>query len=232
MESEKIYKLFEELQEHRTLINLRVIGVEGYNRLTMITGLRRDGEPPQFSVDPPEGFDEAVVGRGAWKLHFQLTGPDKLDYKFTTEGGRYEGREIWIDFPQEVERVQRRRHFRVQTVPGTRAAFKLEGDPRVMDVVNISLGGMLGIFVRRKGESGLTPRLKTGTDIHLAAIACPLEGETLYARIDKMQVVRVEEDRANERLRYAFQFIRIDRKEVKALTAIVYALQRFFLRNR
>jgi hypothetical protein len=229
---EKIRLFFEHLQQKQILINLRVAGREGYNRLTMITGMRQQKDALQFSIDPPRGFDEAVVGLGRWVLFFQLTGPDKLEYKFTTRGGAFEGPAIWIDFPDHVERVQRRRFFRVETVPGTRLRFALGGQAREMDVINLSIGGALAIFVRRKGESGRLALLKPKDQVRQAQLICPLEGETLNAKIQKLQVIRVEEDRENDRLRYALQFTLADYTAEKDLTSIVYALQRFFLRHR
>jgi len=229
---EKTRLFFEQLQQKQILVNLRVSGREGYSRLTMITGIRQRKDAFQFSIDPPKGFDEAVVGLGRWTLFFQLTGPDKLEYKFTTRGGAFDGGQIWIDFPENIERVQRRRFFRVETVPGTRLSLTVGGQAREMDVINLSIGGALAIFVRRKGEAGRLALLKPKDEVRQVELICPLEGETMRAKIQKLYVVRVEEDRENDRLRYALQFTLANYVAEKDLTAIVYALQRFFLRHR
>ena len=232
MQPEKILSLFEELQQKKTLVNLRVAGRQGYNRLTMVIGVRDHKKQWQFAIDPPKGFDEAVVGRGEWTLLFQLTGPDKLEYRFTTHGGVFEDREIWINFPHEVERIQRRRFFRVPTVPGTRLCFTLGGKTRDMDVINISIGGVLAMFVRRKGEPGQLPLLKIKDEVQGVQVTCPLEGGGLVASIPKMHVIRTEADNENDRMRYAFRFTVPGYKEEKQLSAIVYGLQRYFLRHR
>ncbi len=229
---EKTRLFFEQIQQQKTLINLRIAGREGYNRLTMITAIRRRSDKYQFAIDPPNGFDEAVVGLNPWTLHFQLTGPDKLEYRFTTSGGAFEGAAIWIDFPGQVERVQRRRFFRVDTVPGTRLSFALKGEPHQMDVVNLSIGGALAMFARGKSKLAGQSPLQLKDEVRAVQLICPLEGEVLTAGIQKFQVVRVEEDREARRCRYGLLFTLTDYSAEKDLTAIVYALQRFFLRHR
>ena len=225
--------LFRQLMKANTLITMRVRGVEGYQRLTMITDIREVKTNHSFSIDPPAQFKEKVADLPEWNIHFKLTGPDKIEYSFSTLGGRIEGKEIWIPFPDTIDRIQRRKHFRIETPPGTQLTLVVKKNQRLADLLNISLGGLLCVLVRLKKEIRTDPVLKIGDTLSNITLSCPNEecaDDTVP--IKSAIVRRVEVDPNHYRHRYAIEFLDMTFSEKSDLTRIIYRLQRELLRKR
>jgi len=225
--------LFRQLIRTNTLITMRIRGVEGYQRLTMITDMRKDRGNHAFAIDPPAQFTETVDGLPDWSIHFKFTGPDKIEYSFSTKGGQIEGREIWIPFPKTIERIQRRKYFRIDTPPGTQIKLTVKKTPRMADILNISQGGLLCVLVRLKKEIRTDPVLKIGDHLGTITLTCPNEeGPADTVPIRAAVVRRVEVDQNHYRHRYAMEFLDMTFSEQSDLTRIIYRLQREFLRKR
>ena len=235
LQGDRVNQILEELKASNTLIKLRLRGVEGYERLTMINDIRTDDGGTFLVLDPPRGFESAVSQSPRWRLQFTFTGQDKLEYNFNTQGGRVEDGGIWVPLPETMHRVQRRRHYRTETPPGTSLAIRIDGKPLALDLINVSLGGSLGIIRRsRLKELTYEPVLKEGDHLFNLAIACPAgqDAEPSQVTIKKAVVRRVELDSAQYRHRYALEFLEISPADQRTLTAFIYRLQREFLRKR
>ena len=225
--------LFRQLIRANTLITIRVRGVEGYQRLTMITDIRHVRGSRTFSIDPPAQFNEKVADLQDWDIHFKFTGPDKIEYSFATLGGRIEGKDIWIPFPDTIERIQRRKYFRIETPPGARLALSVKKTPRLADILNLSQGGLLCVLVRLKKEIKTEPALKVGDKLADITLSCPNEeGPDDTVPIRTAVIRRVEVDPNHYRHRYALQFFDMMFSEKNELTRIIYRLQRELLRKR
>ena len=225
--------LFRQLMRANTLITMRVRGVEGYQRLTMITDIRKIKENHAFAIDPPAQFQEKVGGLPDWNILFKFTGPDKIEYSFATRGGQVEGKEIWIPFPDTIERIQRRKYFRIDTPPGSRINLMVKKAPRLADILNISQGGLLCVLVRLKKEIKTDPILKIGDAFSDITLTCPNEEEPDDTVPIRAAVVRrVETDPKHYRHRYALEFMDMTFSEKSDLTRIIYRLQREVLRKR
>ncbi len=228
--------LFEALRDKGVLINLRVRrGADlTYERLTVITEVKKSKDGFEIGIDPPKGFQAAVGAQDPWQIHFAFTGLDRLEYRFTTVGGRMEANIIWLPAPETVERIQRRRHFRMPTPPGVRLNVTLGNAPRVLEVVNISLGGLLGVLGRLKKEINTDPVMTVGQLFYDLNVLCPgsEDGPEAAIHIKKAIVRRVEIDSEAYRHRYALEFLTIANRDVRALTQFIYRLQREFLRRR
>lgn len=225
--------LFRQLIRANTLITMRIRGVEGYQRLTMITDIRENKGNRTFAIDPPAQFNEKVGDLLDWKIHFKFTGPDKIEYSFSTRGGQIEGKEIWIPFPDTIERIQRRKFFRIDTPPGTRINLRVRKTPRQADILNISQGGLLCVLVRLKKEIRTDPVMKVGDAFSNITLICPNEEEPADTVPIRSAVVRrVEVDPKHYRHRYALEFLDMTFSEKSDLTQIIYRLQREVLRKR
>jgi hypothetical protein len=116
--------VFEQVQKEGTLITMHLIGT-AYERLTIFTGMRTNNGIRHLVIDKPKGFTRAVKGVGVWRIRFEFTGRDKVNCMFTTSGGEFRDDEIWIRFPEFIERIQRRKHFRIEVPSGTMMHFAL-----------------------------------------------------------------------------------------------------------
>jgi hypothetical protein len=224
--------LFEQIKKKKTLVNMHVKGIGGYDRLTLIIGIRTLKKKPYFLIDPPNDFREAVKGMTQWKINFQLTGPDALEYRFSTSHGELSGKDILIEFPDSIERIQRRKHFRLDSVPKTTLVFDIEEHSCQMEVVNISMSGLLAAMPRQKKKGPANPVLKIRQTIWNATLACPVGKELIGADILELFVVREDKAGRTGGVRYAFHFTKMAAKDKIHLTDIIYKLQRFFLQKR
>jgi len=225
--------LFRQLMRANTLITMRIRGVEGYQRLTMITDIRKTKAGSTFSIDPPSQFNEKVADLPEWKIHFKFTGPDKIEYSFSTRGGQIADRDIWLPFPEAIERIQRRKHFRIDTPPGTQIRLSVKRASRLADILNLSQGGLLCVLVRLKKEIRTEPLLRVGDTLNDITLTCPNEeGPEDEIPIKTAVVRRVEADPNHYRHRYAMEFHDMTFSEQGDLTKVIYRLQREFLRKR
>jgi c-di-GMP-binding flagellar brake protein YcgR len=230
----KRVELFSELQQQNTLLTLRLAGKD-YERLTMVNEVQATDNGHAILIDPPRGFEVVVKNVEQWKLHFTFNGPDKLEYKFTTIGGEFSGNDIVIPFPEFVERIQRRRFFRMETPIGAKLLFKHNGIQRAIGLINISEGGVYGVLSRLKQEARQKPILKNGESLTNVELELPgdEEGEAdRRVRAKRVTVRRIEEDQEKDIHRYAFEIIDITPGDNTKLTQYIYYLQRLFLRRR
>ena len=227
-------ELFDTLQKQNTLLTLRIAGKD-YERLTMVNEVRSTAEGDRFLIDPPRGFDVVVKNLHPWKLHFQFNGPDKLEYSFTTVGGEMSGGDILVPFPEFIERIQRRRYFRMETPIGCQFLFAHKGVQREISLLNISEGGCFGVLTRMKTEMGEKPILGMGESVHKVELILPSGDEGVpdrKLRVKKATVRRIEQEAEKGLHKYAFEFIDLPRKDEASLTQFIYHLQRLFLRRR
>lgn len=227
-------ELFETLREKNILLTLRIAGKD-YERLTMVNEVRPSPEGDRFVIDPPRGFETVVKNLAPWKLLFRFNGPDKLEYTFTTRGGEFSGGDILIPFPEFIERIQRRRHFRMETPINAKMHFPVKGVQREMALVNISEGGCFGVLTRLKSEMGQKPIFRNGESIFQIELILPSDepnSPDRTVRVKKAAVRRIEQDAEKGLHKYAFEFIDLDRADKSRLTQYIYHLQRLFLRRR
>ena len=113
VQGDKLTEVFNELINQKVIISMNVVGT-GFDRLTCITGITKDSQGSYLLVDPPDDFEEAAAVKDLWHLRFNFNGPDHLEYIFNTRGGKFCEQGLKIPFPDHVERLQRRRNFRVK----------------------------------------------------------------------------------------------------------------------
>ncbi|MCB2145129.1 MAG: PilZ domain-containing protein [Deltaproteobacteria bacterium] len=233
VQGEKLNELFNTLVANKIIISMNVVGA-GFDRLTCITGIMKDADGSHLLVDPPEDFEEAAAVKDLWHLRFNFNGPDRLEYIFSTRGGRFCEQGLKIPFPEHVERLQRRRNFRVNTLTGTQMHFKLKKIQGVIDLINVSLGGVYGVLTKHNFKFMRGPVLKMDQQVYDVSLVFPGDydrpGNTIYVK--KAEVKRIEHDQDRGFYRYAFEFEDIEKEEQNKLTQVIYDLQRWYLQRR
>jgi hypothetical protein len=233
VQGEKLTELFDELIAKKTIVSMNVVGA-GFDRLTCITGATESSGSRHLLIDAPEDFKEAAADKNLWHLRFNFNGPDKLEYIFSAKGGALTDQGIVIPFPEEVERLQRRRNFRVNTFPETRMYFKLKKIQGTLDLINVSMGGAYGVLVKHNFKFMRGSVLKMDQQLEDISLVFPGDkdeaDETVYVK--KAQVKRVEYDEDRGFYRYAFAFSEMEKEEQRRLTQVIYGLQRKYLQLR
>ncbi len=229
---EKLAGLFKELIANRTIISVQAVET-GFEQLTTIIGTFTEQKSNYLLVDKPRGFRESAI-RSPWHLRFNFNGPDKLEYIFETMGGTNAGSELKIPFPDYVERLQRRRDFRINTPVGSRLMFAA-GDIRgVMKLINVSVGGAYGVVFKHNAKDVKGPILEKNQEISNLAITFPEDKDMnkQLILIKRAEVRRIEHDLERKMYRYAFEFMEVEKEEKKKLVQSIYHLQRQYLQRR
>lgn len=225
---EKRFQVFEALRNDKTFLKMNLTGMD-FERLTIVLEIDLGEEGPLFLIDAPAGLREALRDEAPGKIRFEFTGPDNLQYLFNTSGGQVLHDRIWIRLPESIERIQRRRHFRLEAPLGTRLYVSLDGRRQEMNVINVSQGGLLVAPLKGTSRSEI---IRTGDYLRRIALVFPSEEDHPSLTIEEALVRRREQDTLTGEPRYGLQFTRLEKKTEKVLTDIIYRLQRQFLRKR
>ena len=223
-----VHTIIEALQLDQTMIKMQ-IPARDFHHLTIITNTKQSGQDLYFQIDYPLGFIEAVRGLGEWRFRFEFTGPDQLPYAFKTHGGERENKNIWVRFPEVIERQQKREDFRVSLPYGINIYLTAAEAPWKIRVENLSRGGALGV---EKITAKNDPLLQAGESIEDFQIRFPRARENKTITVQKAVVKRVDDDTSRKRRFYAFQFTELDKQAETLLVQRIYDLQREFLRRR
>jgi hypothetical protein len=226
-----IASTLKQLQKDKTLVNMHILGKD-YESLTIVTGVRAKKSPPLFRIDYSEGIREALADINELRIRFEFTGKDKTLHTFRALGGEISGKEIWIRFPNVIERIQRREHFRLGVPLGTSLYFETPSAAYEMDIINVSVGGAFGVFGNLKMGTQEDVGLEAGQILDDLQLEFPSKEGDLRVHVKKCLIKRMERDPQTKRYRYALQFSHIEKSEEKALVQIIYRFQREFLRTR
>ena len=235
-ESEKIKgaaipNLFEELLHHKTLLKLSVSDTD-YEHLTLITALVNRNKGPHFAIDPPEGFEQATAKIAPWHLHFEFTGKDHVKYTFRCIGGEIDNNRIYVKYPREIERWQRRELFRVNAPAGTKLCLPLDTLRYELDVIDISIGGTLAALVRTGPHDLDNPPFADARILKDIELFFPSEIMRRPIKIKTVQLKRLRKNSEKTGYEVAFEFYEISTGEQRRLTDLIYHLQRQALRQR
>ncbi len=233
IEGDKLIELFQHLIEARVIISMHMVGTE-FERLTCVTGLQQHPENPTLQIDLPNDFKSSVKKDAPLNLKFNFNGPDHLEYIFSTTGGQISGREITIPFPEYVDRIQRRKNFRMETPVGTKMFMKSGHIQAVFSLVNISLGGAYGTLTKHnvKNSAGMILSVDDRVQNLGIYVAEDKDWDELIIIIKMAEVRRIDYDRDHKRYKYAFEFMEIAETEKRKLTQSIYNFQRQFLQRR
>jgi len=235
-ESEKITgrgitRIFEELQLRKTLLKLNLADTD-FNYLARITGLKQKKSGLHFIIDVPEGFKKAAADIDARKLRFEFTGKDNINYVFTTSGGRVTGNQIYIKLPEEVDRRQRRKLFRIPAPAGTKLCFSMNADRHELEVIDISLGGSLAAIVQTDSRVRHNPPFRDIQALKDVELVFPAEISRQCIRIQTAQIKRVKKNPETTHYEMALEFDEISKEDENLLNDMIYRIQRQHLRNR
>ena len=145
IQGNKMIRLMEQVQREKTLLSMRLVG-QNYERLTMIIRIPKDKNSSFFVIDPPRDFINTVSKLSTCDIQFNFNGPDNLEYIFTTFGCNFENNEAQIYFPDYIERLQRRRHFRLTVPIDTKLFLESDQTRQEINLTNISMSGTLGFL--------------------------------------------------------------------------------------
>ena len=235
-ESEKIKggaiaKLFKELLQHKILLKLTLVDAE-YEHLTLIKDLIDLNSAPHFIINTPEGLEQAAAGINPCHFHFEFTGKEHIKYSFTTSEAKIGDRRVYIKYPRQINRWQRRELFRIEAPAGTQLCVTHDSVRYELDVLNISIGGTLAALVQTRSQ--LSEKAPFADKQFLKDIELVFPSETPQApiRIEAAQIRRIKRNLEKKGYELGFEFYEISTAEENRLTDLIYRLQRQHLRHR
>ena len=141
IKGQDIAKLLEKLKKDQTVLKIQ-IEEKDFGSRTTILGFGKTGGDSFFQIDSPAGFSNGVSGMKKWLLLFEFSGKDKVPHSFQTSGGKMVEGKIWIQFPNVIERIQRRLYFRLDAPLGTRLQVLKDDHKLILIVLNVSQRGL------------------------------------------------------------------------------------------
>jgi c-di-GMP-binding flagellar brake protein YcgR len=233
IQGKKMIRLMELVQREKIMLSMRFVG-QNYERLTMVTRIPNDDKASFFAIDPPRDFKNTITKLDTWEIHFNFYGPDNLEYIFTTSGGKFYDNEIQINFPDYIERLQRRRYFRISVPTGTKLFFESDQLQREINLINISMRGTLGLLKTFYEKDQKKPVLKKEDYLKNIKIIFPSDTKDneQEVKINKTIIRRAEHNPQKNMDLYAIEFLSIDRDQEKTLIQIIFNLQRLILQKK
>ena len=225
-----ITAILNELVQSKTLVRIKMIGKD-YEQLTLIHAIRSRKGERYFLIEHPIELQDVLTDYSGLPFQFEFTNAHGIPYTFTTLGDWMEDEEIWLRFPETIERRQQRKNFRIEVPPNTILYFSHQNQKYTLSVVNLSLGGSLGAFMRKGG--GATPmEVSVGDIIEQLKLVFRNGPLTRQLSILKAKVVRTEQKSTSEDMFLACEFLQMDKENERKLTEIIFELQRQILRKR
>jgi len=233
IQGKKLIRLMEQVQRERIMLSMRLVG-QNYERLTMITRIPKDKNVSFFAIDPPKDFRNTITKLDTWEIYFNFNGLDHLEHIFTTFGGKFSDNETRINLPDYIERLQRRRYFRLSVPTGTKLFFESDQAQREINLINISVRGTLGLLKTFNEKDQKKPVFKKEDRLKNIKIIFPsdIKDNKREVRVNKTIIRRAEHDLQKNMDLYAFEFTSIDKDQEKTLIQIIYDLQRLLLQRK
>ena len=225
-----IHAILEQVKNGKTLIRMKLIEKD-YEQLTIIDDIRKKDNKLLLLIDCPDGFHD-LVKNSSGKLQFEYTGADKISYLFCADIAQIDQKSIWVTFPDLIERRQLRRDFRVDMPSGTHMGFKKCGVKLDTHVINLSLGGSFGALISSQNMTQSVLPVCVGDS--LTEIELIFQSQHLEHRVSirEAMIVRSEENQPPHSSYYAIHFLDMDKAEEKALTDLIYIIQREYLKKK
>jgi c-di-GMP-binding flagellar brake protein YcgR len=225
---EKLLELFNRIKQERTILRLHLLGKD-FERLTIITGLERKNDETYLAIDSPKDLGDHLTEDKGGRLFFEFTDKKKIHYSFKTNLKDLAGNNALVHLPQSVNRLQRRKNFRINTPIGTRLNLKIRGKAFSLAVINLSQNGIL---IQQTGENHSDKVFFKGLVLKRLDLVCPKRGKEEHLLIQQAVIQRVEKNINPGRFYYGLQFTEIDKNEEEGLRQFIYECQREELRKK
>ncbi len=231
IQGQDILRLFRELQKDSTLLKV-YLPDNDFKYIARITDIQTRRKITYFLIDCPENFKAIATSSPTGALEFEFTGKDEIKYDFQISAWQIEKNKIRLELPRMVARQQRRRQFRISAPAGTTLCFKLNSIQYELKVIDISLGGSLGVLVGKAKSNNRNADLAPTEHIEDLELNFPPQYEGKRVTIKRAEIKRLKRYPQSNRYEYALEFLEIDSINKKRLNEQIYRIQRKFLRRR
>jgi len=229
-----ILQLLKELQKEKIPLKVKLTNGD-YEHLSHLKEIRKRLRTHYFLIDYNKDFQKATADLEEWHLRIEFTGHDGIQYAFQTSDNDVSRGMIWIKFPETVHRYQRRSLFRLEAPHGTRLYFNVNDIEYKLLVINVSLGGTLGVLVSMTRQMEQELELNHPRILENVELKFPSKDDNdqeSQVNIKRCQIIRQERNLQTKKFECAMEFKEIAEGEQKKLTELFYQWQRDYLRKR
>jgi c-di-GMP-binding flagellar brake protein YcgR len=227
-------QLFKGLLEDKTPLKMQLMNGAD-TCLTYIADIRKRKGALHFLVNAPEGDPEFSAEAGQSRLRFEFIDEENIKYVFQPNTWQLSRAMIWVKFPEFIHRYQRRKLFRLDAPHGTRLYFKVNDIRYKLLVINVSLGGTLGVLVSLTKQMEKELKLynsKILEDVELLFPSTDRKKAGSIVNIKRCQIKRQEKNPVSNKFECAMEFKEMSEEDQKNLTDLFYRWQRDYLRKR
>ena len=229
-----LLQLFTELQRDKVPLKMMLPNGDDV-QITHITDICRRNSAHHFLLSSLEGYRKLSEEADESRLRFELNDIEDIKYVFETNSWELSREMIWVKLPDFVHRYQRRNLFRLEAPHGARLYFKVNDIRYKLLVVNISLGGTLGVMVSltKQMEQQMKPyNLKMLENVELSFPAKDHKQARSIITIKRCQIRRQERNPVTNKLECAIEFKQISAADQRTFKDLFYKWQRDFLQKR
>ena len=202
---------------------------KNFEGLTIITDIKKKKGIHYFIVDSPSGFGEIDQCTAGLRVLFEFTGRDHIQYAFRTQIGEMLGEDIWLKCPEALERIQRRKEFRIAPPLGTKVCFTIDDQSFETNAINISGGGALVNLHSKLHDDKL---FHVDALIRDLTLVCREKVGKVRIDISQAEIRRIDKIVKINRYVYALQFSDMTLKEDDKLRDYISRCQRDLIKKR
>lgn len=230
--TDRVEQQLRRLLKSRTLVRCQ-IDQNAYDQVTIVTGVQMFDNKLYFCLDHPEAVQKFLADSNDWKLTVEFTEKGASKHFLEARSGFAKGGMFWLEAPPSMERIQRRRNFRLKAPMG--AYLEVLRNRRLirLGLIDLSLGGVLCLVDSVNPQLRRSPIFKEGRTFKGARMVIPTErGQATVISVSKARVVRKNKNDLTGAYQYGLMFMTLDPEAEKALKELLYRLQRAYLRKR
>jgi|GEM_PF-2076391 len=223
----RMLDLLDQLKRERTILNLNVLGT-GNEGLSILLGRKEVNGRQCLMMDFPAGARFEILYAHGRKVFIEFTDKNRIHYSLRSAIEEVSPQCIYILLPKGIQRIQRRKFFRIPPPPGTKVIINDEDGKFEFNVIDISEGGVLISHPSAFHDDGkfFPSARKT------LSIVCREKGSMQMIKVNKAEIKRIKKILETGCFNYAFQFIDCGKQEENDIRNFVYSCQRRFLERR
>jgi len=234
IQKDALLQLFTELQRDKVPLKMMLPNGDDV-QITHINDIRRRDSGHYLQLSSLEGYRRLSEAAGESQLRFELNDIENIKYVFETNSWELSREMIWVKLPDFVHRYQRRNLFRLEAPHGTRLYFKVNDIRCKLLVVNISLGGTLGVMISMTKQMEQQMKPYNFKMLENAELLVPAKGHKkarTTITIKRCQIRRQERNPVTNKLECAIEFKQISAADQINFKNLFYQWQRDFLQKR
>lgn len=229
----QLVKLFNYLHDRQVLVKMKV-PENKFEFLTVISAIHDMGTGYFFRIDDSE--NQSILKNGLsntdTEIHFEFNGDDKLPYVFRTKGVKAVNNDLWVKFPEQVSRLQKRKNFRIDVPTGSILFLSKDDIEYNLSIINLSASGVYALYEMKKKSDKLLD-LSMGESIDDVELLLTLPEQNDTGAFVKTAIVRrIEIKKEIKSIGYAFEFMKLNSRHQQNLIQFIYLVQRELLKKR